>query len=257
MRRQLLAAIAGSALLGLLLPGVSWLPAGELPDLSWLPAAEPWKVATGRVVKVANVAELERATANAKRGDVIELADGHYILAGLVRITADDVVLRGASGRRESVILDGQKMRGGELLVLTGCRGVVVADLSVQNVRWNGIKLDTDKGTTRVTIYNCVLHNIWQRAIKGTKVAAGDVGRFGSQDVRIEHCLFYNDRPKQLSDDTADKTGDYLGGIDAMDCRGWRISDNVFYCLRGRTGRLAVPCSCGRTAAIALSSGTW
>jgi hypothetical protein len=55
----------------------------------------------------------------------------------------------------------------------------------------------------------------------------------------IQYCLFYNDHPKQFSDDSADTDanfrGNYIGGIDAMYPRDWVISDNVFTGIHGRT----------------------
>ena len=57
---------------------------------------------------------------------------------------------------------------------------------------------------------------------------------------RIEHCLFYNDRPKTFDDDPTDTPdsfrGNYIGGIDVMYADGWTICDNVFFGIRGRTG---------------------
>ena len=58
--------------------------------------------------------------------------------------------------------------------------------------------------------------------------------------MRIQYCLFYNDRPKQFSDDPSDTPqtfgGNYIGGIDAMQTRSWTVSDNVFVGIHGRTG---------------------
>jgi len=59
----------------------------------------------------------------------------------------------------------------------------------------------------------------------------------------VQYCLFYNDRPKRLSDDPRDIAGgNYVGGIDVMYAKNWVISDNVFIGIRGRTreGRGAV-----------------
>src|SRR5688500_570133 len=121
------------------------------------------------------------------------------------------------------------------------CSGVTLADLTLENIRWNGIKIDSENGVQRLRIYNCVLHNIWQRAVKGVKVPAADRERLRPRGMRIEYCLFYNDRPKQFSDDPADTpqnfNGDYIGGIDVMYPQGWSISDNVFVGIRGRTGQ--------------------
>jgi hypothetical protein len=146
--------------------------------------------------------------------------------------------LRGASGLRDKVILDGGGVLG-ELLGVSRCSGVTIADLTVQNVRWNGIKINSDTNVQKITIYNCVLHNIWQRGVKGVKVPEQNRERTRPTDCRIQYCLFYNDRPKQFSDDPADTpqnfNGDYIGGIDTMYAKGWIISDNVFIGIQGRT----------------------
>lgn len=209
-------------------------------DLPWFSAAPPMKAPTGRVLRVSDSQALLDAVDSAESGDTILLADGHYMLPRYLEIRADDVTLRGASGRRDRVILDGAQSRHGELLGITGCSGVTVADLTVQNVRWNGIKINSDKFTTRVTIYNCVIRNVWQRGVKGPRVQAEDRARFRPSDCRIQYCLFYNDRPKRYEDDPADTPdnfgGNYIGGIDVMYPRRWTISNNVFIGIRGRTG---------------------
>lgn len=213
---------------------------------AWLPPAPPLPAPTGAVQRVATTDELVAALDRVPPGTAILLVDGHYSLPRYVEIRADNVTLRSASGQRERVILDGSRSRHGELLGLTRCAGVTVADLTIQNVRWNGLKLNSDTGVQRVTVHNCVFRNIWQRAIKGVKVPAADRERLRPTDCRIEHCLFVNERPKQFADDPADRAdnfnGNYVGGIDVMYAKGWRITDNVFVGLQGRTraGRGAV-----------------
>ena len=84
----------------------------------------------------------------------------------------------------------------GELLTLRACSGVTIADLTVQNVRWNGIKIDTETGVQRATIHNCVLHNIWQRAIKGVKVP--EAGPRATPAAGLPHrVLPLHERPPQ------------------------------------------------------------
>ena len=158
---------------------------------------------------------------------------------GILSCVADNVTLRSESGQRDNVVLDGQG-RLGELVGITGCSGVTIADLTVQNVKWNGIKLNSDRGVNRVTIYNCVIHNVWQRGIKGVMVPQEDRQRLRPSDCRVQYCLFYNDRPKRFEDDEADRPdnfgGNYIGGIDVMYAQRWTISDNVFVGIQGRTG---------------------
>ncbi|MFN3652809.1 MAG: GDSL-type esterase/lipase family protein [Armatimonadota bacterium] len=207
------------------------------PGQPWHPQAPPLPRPTGEVIRVATAAQLYEAAARVRPGGTILLADGEYALSRHVEIRTDGVTLRGESGDRHRVVLDGGGTLG-EAIWITACSGVTLADLTVQNVRWNGIKINSDTGVQRLRIYNCVLHNIWQRAVKGVKVPAEGRERLRPRDFRIEYCLFYNDRPKRFSDDPADTpenfNGDYVGGIDVMYPQGWTVSDNVFLGIQGR-----------------------
>lgn len=231
------------------------------PELAWLPKAPPLPQPGGQVIRVDSVEGLFEAAEKVEPGGTILLADGHYMMPRYFELRTDNVTLRGASGRRENVVLDGAGSHpigrafscptewAGELVGITACAGVTIADLTIQNVRHNGFKLNSDKNVQRVTIYNCIIHNIWQRGIKGVKVPKSDVPKSDvpksdqavrpPADCRVQYCLFYNDRPKQFSDDPADTPenfgGNYVGGIDVMYADRWTISDNVFIGIRGRT----------------------
>jgi len=216
-------------------------PASTVPAApSWCPKAPRLPEPSGPVIRVDTVEALFQAAREVKAGGTILVADGHYMMPRYFEIRTDDVTLRGASGRRERVVLDGARSSHGELLGITGCSGVTVADLTVRNVKWNGIKINSDRFATRVTIRNCVVHNVWQRGVKGPRVRPEDRDRFRPSDCRIQWCLFTNDRPKQFADDPADRQhgfgGNYVGGIDVMYPRRWTISRNVFVGIRGRTG---------------------
>src|SRR5262249_39309155 len=127
----------------------------------------------------------------------------------------------------------------GELVGVTGCTGVTIADLTIQNIRYNGFKINSDKFATHVTIHNCIIHNIWQRGVKGPMVRPEDRERFRPSDCLVEYCLFFNDHPKRSEDDPTDTMqtfkGNYIGGIDAMFPRRWTIRHNVFVHINGRT----------------------
>ncbi|HOP78500.1 MAG TPA: right-handed parallel beta-helix repeat-containing protein [Thermogutta sp.] len=216
-----------------------------LPPLppSILRTAPPLPPPAGPAIRVRTVQELYRAAEVVPPGGTILLANGHYVLPRRLDIHTDRVTLRGESGRRELVVLDGGPHQLGELLAIRQCSGVTIADLTVQNVRWNGIKLDTDSGVHQVTIHNCIIHNVWQRGVKGVRIPK-TIPR--PRDCRIQWCLFYNDRAKSYADDPADTPenfrGNYIGGIDVMFPQNWVISDNVFYGIQGRTrsGRGAI-----------------
>lgn len=208
------------------------------PAKPWFPVAPSLPAPQGQVIRASTTQELFEAAEQVKPGGTILVAEGTYRLSRLLLIQTDNVSLRGASGKRENVILDGGGTLG-ELVGISRCSGVTIADLTVQNVRWNGIKINSDTNVQKVTIHNCVIHNIWQRGIKGVKVPEQNRETIRPADCRIQYCLFYNDRAKQFSDDPADTPqnfgGDYIGGIDTMYAKNWVISDNVFIGIQGRT----------------------
>ena len=209
-------------------------------DFSWLARAPKLPPPEGQVIRVSTVDQLFQAASDVRPGGTVLVADGHYMMPRYFELRTDDVTLRSQSGDRHKVILDGAESRHGELVGVRACSGVTFADLTIQNIRHNGFKLNSNFGVQRVMIHNCVIHNIWQRGVKGVAVPTDRPEIQPPQGCRIQHCLFYNDRPKRFEDDSTDTpetfNGNYVGGIDAMYADGWTISDNVFYGIRGRTG---------------------
>ncbi|MDV7402642.1 hypothetical protein RZS08_65070, partial [Arthrospira platensis SPKY1] len=67
------------------------------------------------------------------------------------------------------MILDGATSMHRELLGIRQASGVTIADLTVQNVIANGIKINNDTPVHDVTIRNCVLRNVWQRGVKSVR----------------------------------------------------------------------------------------
>jgi len=213
------------------------------PVQKWFPVAPALSRASGQTVLVSNVGELIRAINQAVVGQTILIEDGHYMMPRYVQINADNITLRSASGHRERVIIDGAESSHRELLGITACSGVTIADLTIQNIQCNGFKINSETNVQNLTIYNCIIHNIWQRGVKGVKVPKENRDEIRPGNCRIQYCLFYNDRPKRLSDDPADiANGNYIAGIDVMFAKDWIISDNVFVGIQGRTfeGRGAV-----------------
>jgi len=216
-------------------------PGDGPPERPWHPRPPAPPEAGARPafsVDVSTVESLRRALRDAKPGLQIRIQPGLYRLDRPIEIRADGVTLRGA-GTRGQVVLDGGGTLG-ELIQITACTGVAIESLTVQNVKWNGIKLNSETGVHRVAIRNCILHNIWQRAVKGVKVPGGLRERNAPSDCVVEYCLFYNDRPKRFEDDETDTAatfnGNYVGGIDVMFPRRWVIRGCVFTGIRGRTG---------------------
>ncbi|MCK4292744.1 MAG: right-handed parallel beta-helix repeat-containing protein [Planctomycetes bacterium] len=206
------------------------------PSRPWFPKAPALPRPKGQVIEVSNAQELIRALDEVKAGGTIFLADGHYMMPHFIEIKTDNVSLRSASGYRERVVIDGAASRDGELIWITSCSGVTIADLTIRNIKWNGFKINSQTNVQELTIYNCIIHNIWQRGVKGVKVPKANREAVRPKRCRVQYCLFYNDRPKRLSDDTHDIAGgNYVGGIDVMYPKNWVISDNVFVGINGRT----------------------
>ncbi len=241
MLHCLLAGIAAGPALLLLLPaGMAPAQVSPTPPAEdWFPKAPPLPPPAGEVVRVFDVEGLFRAAGEVRPGGTILLADGHYMMPRYLELRTDNVTLRGETGHRDNVVLDGARSRHGELVGVTACSGVTIADLTIQNIKWNGFKINSNTGVQQLTIRNCVIHNIWQRGVKGVAVPEENREELRPRDCRIQYCLFYNDRAKQFSDDEADTPdtfhGDYIGGIDVMYATNWTISDNVFVGIQGRT----------------------
>lgn len=193
----------------------------------------------GGVIVIDKVQALYEAVRRVRPGGTIVVANGVYRMDRTLVIATDGVTLRSRSGNPKDVVLDGGGTLG-EMLAVRSCADVTVAGLTIQNVRWNGIKIDSETGVQRLAIRGCVFRNIWQRAIKGVNVPASDLERLRPRGCRVVSCLFLNDRPKRFEDDPEDTPrsydGNYIGGIDVMCASGWTIADNVFVGIRGRTG---------------------
>ena len=210
----------------------------DVPQASWFPKAPALPAPSGEVVNVANVAQLYQAAKTVAPGGTILMADGHYKMPRFFEITTDRITLRSASGDRNKVIIDGIGAEHGELIAIRDCKGVTIADVTVQNIKWNGIKINSDLSADEVVVHNCVIHNIWQRGVKAPAVPQ-DKQELSPRDCVVRYCLFYNDRAKRFADDETDtpKTfdGNYIGGIDAKNTVDWKIHHNVFIGIQGRT----------------------
>lgn len=222
-------------------------PAGEgNPDLQAVlkvaAKAPPLPKPAGKVVRVGSVAELRKAVAAAEPGTTILLADGTYVLEELL-IRQDRLSLRGESGDRDKVILDG----GGKftkVIRVRGAKDLLIADLTIRNCKQYGIFVLGDSDVQRLRVYNVKFHNIWVRGLKGTHAArVNDSSRklLPPETVRqirpaggeVRYCLFVNDRVKPYDDSFG---GNYVSGIDMMHLKDWVIADNVFVGIRGKTG---------------------
>jgi len=189
----------------------------------------PLPPAGGRVVRVARADQLVRAVAEAGRGTTILVADGTYRLDGaFLRFATPGVTLRGASGRREAVVLDGGYASAEIVQILAS--DVTVADLTLTRAYDHPIHVMPAGGrdTTRTLLYNVRVVDPGQQAIKVNPVEGG-----GYTDQGIVACSRV-----ELTDEGRGQVRDhcYTGGIDVHASRDWVIRDNHiegFWCARG------------------------
>ena len=139
MQRTIHATVIGCLLWSVIAAGAA--EPAKVPAQPWFPKAPPLAKPTGEVIRVATVEELFKAANNVKPGGTVLVAPGHYLLPRTLELHADGVTLRGESGDRHAVVLDGARSQHGELVAVTGCSGVTIADLTIQNIKWNGFKI--------------------------------------------------------------------------------------------------------------------
>jgi len=161
---------------------------------------------------VARVDQLVRAVAEAGRGTTILIADGTYRLDGaFLRFATPGVTLRGASGRREAVVLDGGYASAEIVQILAS--DVTVADLTLTRAYDHPIHVMPAGGrdTTRALLYNLRVVDPGQQAIKVNPVEGG-----GYTDQGIVACSRV-----ELTDAGRGQVRDncYTGGIDVHAAR--------------------------------------
>ncbi len=131
---------------------------------------------SGPAVTVDTVWELEEAVSRANEGGDknILLANGIYSLDGVyLRITANGVTVKGASGNREAVVLDGDYVTTEVFQILAS--HVTIADLTIREAYYHPIHIfPTDtRDVENVLISNVHIIDPGQQAIKINQNAAG------------------------------------------------------------------------------------
>jgi hypothetical protein len=184
----------------------------------------PLPAPAGPTVTVSTEAELRHQAAHAAPGTTVLVSPGVYDLQSAVHVVNDGIAIRGASGDRDDVILDG----GGMLTwshthaVLIEADDVTVADLTIRNADEHGVSVN---GSDRPTLYNLHVVDSGYQLVKVNPV--GD----GSEDgllacSRLEY--------------TATSPEDYTNGISAHNAHRWTVRDNEWYRIR-TPGNAPVP----------------
>jgi hypothetical protein len=186
---------------------------------------------SGVVVNVANEAQLQAAIRNLQSNTTLVLAPGNYYLTHRLHIhDVSNVTIRGATGRRDDVVLFGRGMTNPnyagvpDAIMLERSHDVMIADLAIRNVYTHAITLNA--GTERPHLRNLHLVNAGQQFIKANPDNAGGVDGGIVEYCRIE---YGTSAPSY-----------YTNGIDVHAGAGWMIRHNVFRNIRAE-GDLAGP----------------
>jgi hypothetical protein len=184
----------------------------------------------GPTANVTTVAQLVDAIARANDGGEtsVVLADGIYTLDDMLWVEAASVSVRGASGNREAVIIEGRGMAGPVTHVFNVAgSGFIAQDLTLRGVSAHAIQLQID--VDDVVMRNLHILDTGEQMVK-VAYDPSDVSRSSDNGV-MEGCLL------EYSAGIGPQW--YIGGIDAHNARGWTIRRNTFRGIRSPSDDVA------------------
>jgi hypothetical protein len=183
-------------------------------------------------VNVDTVAELVDAVNGAAAGTTIMVADGTYNLDGAyLRVDTPNVTVRGASGNREAVILDGNYDTTEIFQIVAS--DVTIADLTLREAYYHPIHVSSTDGadTLNTRIYNVHIIDPGEQAIKINPYTGQNAQHFTDNGlIACSHIELTDAGRPHIRNNC------YTGGVDAHQSRGWTIRDNViegFWCASG------------------------
>lgn len=180
--------------------------------------------------KVGTMEELITAlSTTAVPGDTILLEEGTYqITTWALAVNTSNLTIRGLSGIRENVIVQGQGMTTGSVNhgFFVAAHHVTIQDLTIQNVRNHGIQ--TDVNIDYLHVNNCIFRDTYEQMLK----VPYDTGVSDpSEDGLIENCLF------EYTEGIGPNW--YIGGIDVHFGKDWIVRKNIFKNIQSPGGHIA------------------
>ncbi len=182
----------------------------------------PLELPAGPTITVTNEADLRYQAQNAAPGTTILVAPGIYNLQEAVYVTVNNLTIRGATGDRGDVILDGGGMLTGTHIHIIAifADDVTIADLTLRNGDEHGVSV---QGYDRPTLYNLHILDTGYQLVKVNPPTARGESALGSEDgllacSRLEY--------------TTTSPEDYTNGISAHDAHRWIVRDNQWLRIR-------------------------
>lgn len=192
-------------------------------------------------VEVSTAAELAAAVRNAASGTTVIAAPGVYKIAATLQFTKADVTLRSKTGKREDVVLDGNK--GGTPLdpaeflnevIAVSASGVVIADVTVRYARHHDIHAyaPASGGIARLLLRNLHVYDAGEQLIKVNSNGLSPPAWVDSSVLECSRIEFKDNSVMEAQGD-----GFYTGGLDLHGGRGWAVRGNLFRNIQ-REGKL-------------------
>ncbi len=182
------------------------------------------------VVTPDDVGNLRNVVRDLEPGATLVFEVGNYALDGdFLRIDIPGVTVRGRTGRREDVVLDGEY--SSLQIINVFADDVTIADLTLRRAFNHAVHVvgGADGDTDRTRLVNLAVIDAGQQ---GIKINGNNDGTTWTNDGLIACSLI------ELTDEGRPNIRDdcYTGGIDAHGARGWTVSRNDirgFWCAAG------------------------
>ena len=191
---------------------------------------------SGNVVRVSTEPELQAAVRNLASDTTILIAPGTYFLTNTLYLgfrPLANVALRGATGRRDDVVLVGPGMTNGNfgnapygIWTGEGVQEILIANLTIRDFYFHPIIINP--GTSSPRIYNVRLADGGEQLLKSNPDPSGH----GIDNGVVEYSVL---------EYTSTSRDWYTNGVDVHGGTGWIIRHNLFRNIRAPFGQLAGP----------------
>ncbi len=175
-------------------------------------------------VEVGTAGELANAVAAANAGGprTILLGDGTYTLDQPLLVETAGVTVRGLSGNRDTVILEGAGMTGAvsHIFAVIG-DNFTAADMTLRRVANHAVQIHGELDADSPVLRNLHISDTGEQMVKVSYEPGSSVGSDGGL---VADCLF----------DYSAGIGPqyYIGGIDAHNAQDWTVRGNTFVDIR-------------------------
>lgn len=190
-------------------------------------------------VVVDTVSQLVDAVKNTQVGGdrTILISDGNYSFSGqYLRIAVNGVTVRGQSGNRESVILDGNYQTTEIFQVVAS--DATIADLTLKRAQDHSIHV---MGGSSNDVENTLISNVHIIDPGEQAIKINTSGEYAAHSGTIKNSFIELTAGGRdfVENDQSNSHPCYTGGIDAHGAGGWTIQDNEirgFWCSTGLSG---------------------